>query len=135
MVFLLPWRCIKIFPWKRTMEKIDEVVREGFKIITLSLLNTQVGVERSIARRTNQIFVRLTRDMNEGDFVTISVCKPEIDDIDQMALMMSAYEKVIGFDVTVDVMSRMDVFDTGNLGVKSDWLQRGPRHSTRACKH
>jgi len=82
-----------------------------------------VGVERSIARRTNQIFVRLTRDMNEGDFIAISVCKPEVDDVDQMALVMSAYEKVIGFDVTVDVMSRMDVFDAGNLGVKSGWLQ------------
>lgn len=58
--------------------------------------------------------------MNEGDFVAISVCKPEIDDIDQVALAMNAYEKVIGFDVTVDVVSRMDVFNTGNLGVKSD---------------
>ena len=64
--------------------------------------------------------MRPTRDMNEGDFVAISVCKPEIDDIDQVALAMNAYEKVIGFDVTVDVVSRMDVFNTGNLGVKSD---------------
>jgi hypothetical protein len=116
----LPWRCIKTFPWKRTTGKIDEGVREGFKIVTSSLFKAQVGVERGIACRTNQIFVRPTRDMNEGDFVAISVCKPEIDDIDQVALAMNAYEKVIGFDVTVDVVSRMDVFNTGNLGVKSD---------------
>ena len=105
------------------MEEINEVVCEGFKIVMSSLLNAQVGVERSIARRTNQIFVHLTRDMNEGDFVVISVCKPEVDDVDQMALAMSTYEKVIGFDLMVDVMSRMDVFDMGNLGVKSGWLQ------------
>ena len=55
--------------------------------------------------------------MNKGDFVMILVSKPEVTDVDQMALMMSAYEKVIRFDVTVDVMSRMDVFDMGNLGV------------------
>ena len=61
--------------------------------------------------------------MNDGDFVLISVWKPEVDDVDQMVLAMSAYEKVIGFDVMVDVMSRMDVFDAGNLGVKSGWLQ------------
>jgi hypothetical protein len=63
------------------------------------------------------MIVHVVRDMNEGDFVTISVCKPKINDIDQMALAMSAHEKVIGFDVTVDVMLRMDVFDMGNLGV------------------
>jgi hypothetical protein len=34
-----------MLPWKSTMEKIDEVVHEGFKIITLGLFNAQVGVD------------------------------------------------------------------------------------------
>ena len=50
------------------------------------------------------MFVCVVRDMNEGDFVVISVCKPKIDNIDQMALATSAHEKVIRFDIMVDVM-------------------------------
>jgi hypothetical protein len=73
------------------------------------------------------MFVCVVRDMNEGDFITISVCKPEIDDIDKMALAMSAYENVIRFDITVDVMSRMDVFNTRNLGVRLISMRRSPQ--------
>jgi len=64
------------------------------------------------------MFVCIVRDMNEGAFVAIFVSKPKINDIDQVALAMSAYEEVIRFDVTVDVMLRVDVFNMGNLGFK-----------------
>lgn len=73
------------------------------------------------------MFVCLVRDMNEGDFVAVSVCKPEIDDIDQMTLTTSAYEKIIWFDITVDVMSRMDVFNTANLGVRLISMMHSPQ--------
>jgi hypothetical protein len=73
------------------------------------------------------MFVRVVRDMNEGDFVAISVCKPEIDDVDQMVLTMSTYEKVIRFDIAVDVVSRMDVFNTGNLGVRLTSMRHSPQ--------
>jgi hypothetical protein len=51
------------------------------------------------------MFVRVIRNVDVGDLVAISVCKPEIDDIDQMALAMSTYEKIIRLYITVDVMS------------------------------
>jgi hypothetical protein len=76
------------------------------------------------------MFVCVVRDMNEGGFITISVCKPKIDDINQMALMMSANEEVIRFDVTVDIMLRMDVFNMENLGVRL----ASTRHSPQALE-
>jgi hypothetical protein len=96
----------------------------------LGLFNAQVGVDQSIVCHANQMFVCVIRDINEGNFIAISVCKPEIDDIDQMALTMSANEEVIGFDVTVDVMLRIDVFNMGNLDVRL----ASTRHSPQALE-
>lgn len=73
------------------------------------------------------MFVCVVRDMNEGDFVAISVCKPKIDNIDQMALATSAHEKVIRFDITVDVMLRMNVFNMANLSIRLISMVHSPQ--------
>jgi len=44
--------------------------------------------------------------------------KSKIDDVDYMGFVIHTNEKVFGLDVMVDIMSRVNVFDLGNIAVK-----------------
>jgi hypothetical protein len=49
--------------------------------------------------------------------IAILLGKTEIDDVDLIATLSNSHEEVVGFDVTMDEVARVDVLDTGDLKV------------------
>lgn len=61
--------------------------------------------------------------MNLSDFITVPVCKAEVDDVD-LGLVLDSDEKIIWLDVTMYIVMIMQIFNTRNLNEhKVDWFE------------
>ena len=107
-----------MLPWKRSTEKIDEDICKGFEVVASRLFDPRVGIQRDVACCTSQTSVCLIRDMKVCCFIAIFFCKSKIDDVDYMRFVIQTNKKVFGLDVAVNIILRMDIFNTRNLAVK-----------------
>lgn len=115
VIFLLLGGGFQTLPGEGTAEEVHEDVSEGLEVVATGLLNTEMGVDRSVASRTSEILVLSVRDMEVGLRVTEFFRQTKINDVDLVAALSDAHQKVIGFDVTVDKVARVDIFDARNL--------------------
>lgn len=50
-----------------------------------------------------------------GSRVTEFLGQTEVDDVDEVAFLGEAHQEIVGLDVTMDEVLRVDVFDTTDL--------------------
>ena len=93
----------------------NENISQRFKIITTSLLNTQVCVDGSVTRSTGQVFVLSVRDMEMGLWISEFLCETKVDDVDLVSALANAHQEVVRFDITMNEVAGVDVFDTRDL--------------------
>lgn len=74
-------------------------------------------VDRSVTSCSSQVLVLAVWDVQVGLGIAILLGKTEIDDVDLIATLSNTHEEVVGFDVTMDEVARVDVLDTGDLKV------------------
>ncbi len=72
-------------------------------------------VDGGIASGTSQVLVLAVWDVQVGLGITVLLGKTEIDDVDLVSALADAHQEVVGLDVSVDEVTRMDVLDAGNL--------------------
>lgn len=60
-----------------------------------------------------------------GFGVSVFLRETEIDNVDLVPSLTDTHEEVVGFDVTVNKVSRVDILDTGDklVGEKEDGLE------------
>ena len=115
-IVLLLLRCsLEALPGKGASKEVHQDVSKRFEIIATSLLDTQVSVDGGVAGSSSEILVLSVRDMKMGLGVTELLGETEIDDIDLIASLSDAHEEVVGFDIAMNEISRVDIFDTRNL--------------------
>lgn len=112
IVFLLLGRGLQSLPRESASKEVHENVGERFQIIAASLLDTQMSIDRGVASSTGQIFVLSVGDMQVGLGISEFLGETEIDNVDLVASLPDSHQEVIWFDVSVDEVARMDVFDT-----------------------
>ena len=115
IVFLLLSSSFEPLPREGTAEEVHKHVGEGFKVVTAGLLNAQVGVDGRVPRRSGQVLVLPVRDVKMGLRVPELLRETEIDDVDLVATLTDPHEEVVGLDIPVDEVSRVDVLDAGDL--------------------
>lgn len=115
VVLLLLGRSLEALPGQGATEEVHEDVSEGLQVITTSLLNAQVSVDGRVTSSTRKVLVLPVRDMEMGLGVPVLLRKTKIDDVDLVPALADAHEEVVGLDVTVDEVTRVDVLDTGDL--------------------
>ena len=71
-----------------------------------------MSVDRSVSSGTRQILVLPVWNVQVRFGVTIFLGKTEIDDIHLVASFADTHQKVVGLDITVDKVSRVDVLDS-----------------------
>lgn len=76
--------------------------------------NSQMSVDASIASSPGQILVFAVRDVKVRLWITVLLGQTEVDDIDLVASLADAHEKVVGLDVAVDERLCVYVFDAGD---------------------
>ena len=111
-VILLLLSCrLKALPRESTTKEVHQNICEGFKIVTTGLLNTQVGVNGCVASSTCEVLVLPVRNVQVSLRVAELLGKTEIDDVNLIATLSDAHKEIIGFDITVNEVARMDVFN------------------------
>ena len=130
VVLLLLGSSLETLPWKLTSEEVlivssqfqyaqigiayHENVTERLQIISSRLLDTQMSVDGRVPSGTGQILVLSVRDMKMRLRVSIFLGQSEINDIDLVSSFSYAHEEIVGFDVSMNKVSRVDVFDSRN---------------------
>jgi len=60
---------------------------------------------------SGEILVLLVRDVKMGLGVTELLGETRIDDIDLISMFSNAHEEVVRFDIAINEVSRVDIFD------------------------
>ena len=89
-------------------------IAERLNVITTGLRNAQMGVGGSVWNRPDEVLVLLVRDVQSGLRVAVLPGETVIDDVDEVAAFADTHEEVLGLDVSVDKVARVDELDTGN---------------------
>ena len=96
-------------------EEVHENISERLQIVPVSLLNPKVGVDGGVARSARQVLVLSVRDVKVRLRVPVLLGQAEIDDVDLVATLPNAHQEVVGLDVAVNEVARVDVLDPRNL--------------------
>jgi hypothetical protein len=109
----------------RQVSAYHKYVTKRLEIISSRLLNTQMSIDRSVPSGTSQVLVLPVGDMQVSLGVSVLLGQTEINDIDLIASFPNAHEEIVGFDISVDKVSRVNVFDSRDelVGEEKDSLE------------
>ena len=125
VVFLLLGGSLETLPGKRAAAEVEHDIAERLHVVSARLLNAEVGVDAGIASGTGQVLVLAVRNVKVRFRVAIFFGQTKVDDVDLIAALADAHEKVVRLNVTVDEGLGVDVLDAGDelVGEKQDGLQ------------
>mmetsp|Transcript_164025 Transcript_164025/g.398635 ORF Transcript_164025/g.398635 Transcript_164025/m.398635 type:complete len:375 (+) Transcript_164025:167-1291(+) len=96
-------------PRQRPAQEVEEDVAQGLKVVAAALLDAQMVVDRGITRRTGQVLVLAVHDVHVRLRVPVPLRQAEINDVDHVGAAAQPDQEVVGLDVAVDEVLRMDV--------------------------
>jgi hypothetical protein len=82
------------------------------------LTNAQMGIDGSVTSGTGQVLVLAIRDVQVRLGVSVLLGESKINDVDLVASLANAHQEIVGFNVSMDEIARMNVLDAGNLQVR-----------------
>jgi len=84
-----------------------------------------MGIDRSVPSGTSQVLVLPVGDMQVSLGVSVLLGETEINDIDLIASLSNTHEEIVGLDISVDKVSRVNVFDSRDelVGEEKDSLE------------
>lgn len=74
-----------------------------------------MGVDGSVSSRAGQVLVLSVGDVKVRLRVAVLLSETKVDDVDLVASFADAHEEIVGLDIAVDEVARMDVLDAGDL--------------------
>lgn len=74
-----------------------------------------MGVDTGVPSRSRQVLVLAVRNVQVSLGVTVLLGESKVDDVDLVSTLADSHEKVVGFDVSVDKVAGVDVFDSRDL--------------------
>jgi len=102
VVFLFFCNCSQSLPRKMSFYKIDENVTQRFNIISPTLFAAQMRVQRGVSGSACQAFVFFVRNVIVVNWIAISFCKTEIDNVNHVAFFAKTHQKIVRLDVAMD---------------------------------
>jgi hypothetical protein len=72
-------------------------------------------VNRCIASCPREVLVLSVGDVEVCLGIAVLLCETKVDDIDLVPALADTHQEVVGLDITVDEVTRMDVLNAGNL--------------------
>lgn len=102
VVLLLLSSSLQSLPGKRATAEVEHDIAERLHVIATRLLNTEMGVDRSITRGTREVLVLSVRDVEVSLGIAVLLGETEIDHVDLVTTLANAHQEVVGLDITVD---------------------------------
>ena len=84
-----------------------------------------MSVNGSVSSSPSEVLVLPVRNVQVRLRVTILLRETEVDDIDLVSSLANSHQEVVGLDVSMDEVSRVNVLDPGDelIGEEQDGLQ------------
>lgn len=76
------------------------------------LTNAQMSINTSIPSSPRQVLILSIRNMQVGLWVSILFRQSEINHVHLVPSLANSHQEIVGLDVSVDKVSRVDVFDS-----------------------
>lgn len=115
IILLLFGSSLETLPRECPTEEVHQNVGQRLKIVTASLLDAQVSIDRRITSSSSEVLVFSVRDVEVCLWVSELLGKPEVNDIDLIATLTDSHQEVVRLDVTVDEVAGVDVLDARDL--------------------
>jgi len=106
---------LNTLPRQKSSHQINQHITNSFQIISSTLLNTEMCVDGGVSGSTRKILVLTVRDMLMSFAISIFLGKTKIDNVDNIGFFSETEKEVIGLDISMDVVSTVNEFDSGNL--------------------
>jgi hypothetical protein len=102
------WRNAQCISQNRTGERMHRLPSQN---VTCGSESDRFDIAGGVARSSGEILVLSVRDVKMGLGVTELLGETEIDDLDLIFTLSNAYEEVVRFDIVMNEVSRVDIFD------------------------
>ena len=106
---------LEALPGQRAAVEVHEDVAERLEVVASTLLHAHVCVDRGVARRACEVLVLAVGDVLMGARIAELLGKAEVDDVDQVALFGQTHQKVVGLDVAMYEVLRVNELDAADL--------------------
>ena len=87
-----------------TLEEVDQDESKGFKVVSPTLLNSQVGIYRGIPGSSSEILSVPVGNMLSSFWVSEPLGESKINYVDEVLLFSDSNKEVIGLDIPVEEM-------------------------------
>ena len=120
VVLLLLGSSLLTLPGESTAEEVHENISERLQIVPASLLNPKVGVDGGVARSARHVLVLPVPNMKVRLRVPVLLGQTKLVDVDLalgisitflVATLPNAPQEVVGLDVVVNEVARVDVLN------------------------
>jgi hypothetical protein len=82
------------------------------------LTNAEMCVHGSVSSCSSEVLVLSVWNVEVGFRITELLSKTEVDDIDLITTTANTHDEIIGLDIAVDEVARVDVFDARDLSFR-----------------
>lgn len=106
---------LEALPRQRAAIKVHEHIAERLEIVAAALLDAHVRVDRGVASRAREILVLAVGNVLMGARIAEFLGQPKVDYVDEVAFFGQAHEEVVRFDVAMNEVLRVNVFDAAYL--------------------
>lgn len=95
---------LKTLPRQRSLQEVDENETDGLEVVTPTLLDAEMCIDTSIARRTRQRLVVLVGNVLTGLGIAIALRKAEVNHVNDVLLLAVADEEVVRLHIAMNKM-------------------------------
>ena len=81
-------------------------------------------VDAGVSSGTGQVLVLSVRDVQVRLGISVLLGESEIDDVDLISSLSDSHQEIVGLDISVNEVSRVNVFDSGDLSSRSNLATR-----------
>mmetsp|Transcript_98889 Transcript_98889/g.189798 ORF Transcript_98889/g.189798 Transcript_98889/m.189798 type:complete len:229 (-) Transcript_98889:400-1086(-) len=112
LVFLFFAVGFEPLPWQTPSTEVHQDIANSFKIITSTLLNTEMCVHAGISSCACEIFALSVGDVLLRLWVTVLLCEPKVNDVHLVGLLAQTNEEVVRLDIPVDEILGVHILNT-----------------------
>mmetsp|Transcript_2859 Transcript_2859/g.10917 ORF Transcript_2859/g.10917 Transcript_2859/m.10917 type:complete len:231 (-) Transcript_2859:766-1458(-) len=109
VLFLLCF-CSHSLPWKRSLQEVYQNISEAFQIVPARLLVSHVGEYTGVSKSSCQRLSITERNMHASVFENFG--KTKINEEHLAAVLPYSHQKIVGLNISVDNISRMQIFQS-----------------------
>ena len=86
-----------------------------------------MGIDGCKSSRSNQGIAVSVWDMDVCLWISVTLCKAEIDDMDGKLVQANSYQNIVGLQVSVNNMTSVDLLNARNLFQLSQYIRQTER--------